>query len=144
MSAGWSRGLIIGAGAIAAAVWLRGGPLPPGLFESSENESTVIVDRSGEILYEARGDDGARSVRLSADRPPPALVNATLAAEDHRFWRHPGVDPIAVARAVVHDIRRRGAAEGGSTITQQVAKLLLARRDGATSSRGLIAKLREA
>src|SRR5438874_4019986 len=104
MSGRWPKGMAIGAGAIAAAVWLRAGPLPPGLLGSSETESTVIVDRSGEILYEARGDDGARSVRLSPDRLPQALVNATLAAEDHRFWRHPGVDPIAVARAVVHDI----------------------------------------
>jgi penicillin-binding protein 1C len=150
----WKRFAIRAASAaavIAAGVtWLRLGPLPPGLLDVSRMESTVVVDRGGEVLYEARGADGGRNIRLSPVALPRYLVDATLAAEDRRFWTHPGVDPIAVLRAALHDVRRRRLAEGGSTITQQVAKLLLARQAGIAPDslevlrRGWTAKLREA
>src|SRR5207253_367000 len=87
---------------------------------------------------------GTRSSRLSAEQLPETLVDATIAAEDHRFWRHPGIDPLALVRAAVRDLRRRRIIEGGSTITQQVAKLLLARQEGAGAPRGFTRKLREA
>src|SRR5262249_18498621 len=105
-------------------------------------ESTEVVDRNGELLYEARAGDGSRTSWLAADRLPQALVDATVAAEDRRFFSHPGIDPIAVVRAALPNVRRRRWAEGGSTISQQTAKLLLARRDGARH--GLLAKVREA
>jgi penicillin-binding protein 1C len=131
--------------------WIRLGPLPDGLLDLTGADSAVIVDRNGEILYEARGADGGRVIRLAAADLPSLLVDATLSAEDGRFMRHPGVDAIAIARAVIHDIRRRRLAEGGSTITQQVAKLLLVRLDARTGGaaarnrrRGLGGKLREA
>src|SRR5206468_4942407 len=98
----------------------------------------------GEILYEVRATDGSRAEWTAADRLPPALVDATVAAEDRRFWRHPGLDPIAIARATFRNLRRHRVAEGGSTITQQVAKLLAARQDGAMRGRGWNAKLGEA
>jgi 1A family penicillin-binding protein len=52
------------------------------------------------------------------------LQHAFVAVEDHRFFRHPGVDPIALARAVVRNVREPGTVEGGSTITQQLARTL--------------------
>ena len=129
----------------AAVVWLRIGPLPAGLLDFTGAESTVIVDRTGEVLYEARADGGSRTALLRADALPPSLVAATVAAEDHRFWSHHGVDPLATARAVARGIRRRHFSEGGSTITQQVAKLLLARRAASPPEpRGLATKVREA
>src|SRR5262249_32878652 len=91
----------------------------------------------------ARSADGSRSSWVSGDRLSGPIVDATIAAEDHRFWHHPGVDPIALARALVRDIRSGRIVEGGSTITQQGAKLLLARREG-TAPRSLSAKIREA
>lgn len=54
----------------------------------------------------------------------PHLQQAFVAVEDHRFFLHPGVDPIAVARAVVRNVRAPGTVEGGSTITQQLARTL--------------------
>lgn len=113
--------------AVAAALWLRLGPIPDGLFDD-DTPSTLIVDRAGTPLYEARAADGTRGASLSADALPDALVHATLAAEDHRFFRHPGVDPAALGRAAMHDVLALRRAEGGSTITQQVAKMLLIRR----------------
>jgi penicillin-binding protein 1C len=101
------------------------------------------VDRNGVPLYEARRDDGTRGIKLAAGDLPPTLVAATLAAEDRRFWSHPGVDPISIARAAKTNLVERSIVEGGSTITQQVAKLLLNRQDP-NRRRGWAAKLREA
>ncbi len=123
---------------LAVAVWLRVGPLPPGLLDDPGVPSTVVADRNGVVLYEARSSIGDRSIRMRAAAVPAAVTHATLAAEDHRFYSHPGIDPIAIGRALGRDLRARRVAEGGSTITQQVAKLLLARRSGA--SRGWRAK----
>lgn len=55
---------------------------------------------------------------------PEVYVNAVVAVEDKRFYRHHGVDPIAICRAVLHDIQAGRYVEGGSTITQQLAKNL--------------------
>lgn len=53
---------------------------------------------------------------------PQTYIDAVLAVEDKRFYAHPGLDPIATGRALVNDIRARAYVEGGSTITQQLAK----------------------
>ena len=53
---------------------------------------------------------------------PDTYVEAVIAAEDHRFYQHPGVDVIAIGRALVNDIKAMSYVEGGSTITQQLAK----------------------
>ncbi|HEV3138910.1 MAG TPA: penicillin-binding protein 1C, partial [Vicinamibacterales bacterium] len=132
------------AAAVAAIVWLRIGPLPDGLLDFRDAESVEVLDRNGELLYEARAGDGSKAAWLDADHLPPSLVDATIAAEDHRFLRHPGVDVIAIARASVRNLRRRRVLEGGSTITQQVAKLLIARQSGPSARRGFGSKMREA
>lgn len=129
--------------ATAGGLWIRMGPLPDGLLDEPSTPSTQVLDRYGQVLYEARGGDGTRTIKLTADSLPPALVDATIAAEDRRFWSHPGVDPIAVARAAKVNLAERGIVEGGSTISQQVAKLLLTRQDP-SRRRGWRAKLAEA
>ena len=123
--------------------WLRMGPLPAGLLDELSNPSTLVVDRAGVPLYETLSDDDTRSVRLTAGTLPPTLVAATLAAEDRRFWRHPGVDPIAILRALKTNVAEGRVVEGGSTISQQVAKLLLNRRSP-SRNRGVVAKIDEA
>jgi len=136
-------GVAVSAAAACGALWLRCGPLPEGLLDGRRAASTLVVDRRGEPLYEARGLGGIRSVPLSPEHLPAALVAATLAAEDHRFWSHPGIDPIAIARAGWRNLRARRVVEGGSTLTQQTAKLLLARRTP-EQDRGVRAKIHEA
>ena len=128
---------------VAALAWVRLGPLPEDLLAVAADVSTIVVDRHGTPLYEARSRVGTRTSKLEAAALPATLVNATLAAEDRRFFSHPGVDPLAVARAFWHNLLALGVVEGGSTITQQTAKLLL---DGRTPERrrGLGAKLAEA
>jgi penicillin-binding protein 1C len=128
---------------VALGLWLRCGPLPAGLLDDDRRPSTLVVDRHGEPLYEARSTSGLRSNALEASAIPQSLAAATIAAEDVRFRWHPGIDPIAVARALLRDARAGRIVEGGSTITQQVADLLLARLDG-HRGRGWRHKLREA
>ncbi len=127
----------------AGALWVRLQPLPPGLLDLADPASTVIIDRHGEVLYESRSVFGTRNLRLAAGALPPQLVNATLAAEDARFFRHTGVDPVAIGRAAWANLRAIRRVEGGSTISQQVVKLLLLRRNH-TQRHGWMAKLHEA
>ncbi len=127
----------------AAAIWLRVGRLPDQLLPVRES-STVVVDRNGVPLYEARSEAGTRAAPLSAAALPDALVNATIAAEDRRFFLHPGVDPIAIVRATARNARAWRSVEGASTISQQVIKLLLDRRHSPARARGIRAKVYEA
>jgi penicillin-binding protein 1C len=127
---------------VAGLVWLRCAPLPAGLLDGVDTPSTVVVDRHGRVLYEALSSDGTRIKPLVASAVPPILAAATVAAEDRRFYSHPGVDVVSLARAARHNLVEGHVVEGGSTITQQVAKLLLQRREG-IHPRGLRAKLRE-
>jgi penicillin-binding protein 1C len=128
---------------VAAALWVRLGPIPPEVLDTAGTTSTVVTDRNGVPLYEALSGDGTRSVRIDAGALPPILVAATVAAEDRRFFSHWGVDPVAIARALKRDVMAREIVEGGSTITQQTAKLLLARR-APGARRGVQTKIREA
>lgn len=139
----WTALAIVAGVSTALGLWLRLGPIDPALLDLRDTTSTIVVDRQGVPLYEALSGDGARSVRLEADRLPPILVAATLAAEDRRFWSHVGVDPVAMLRALRRNLAERQVVEGGSTITQQVAKLLLNRREP-KRTRGWKEKVREA
>ena len=56
------------------------------------------------------------------DELPQTYIDAVLSVEDKRFYSHPGIDPIAIGRALVNDIKAGAYVEGGSTITQQLAK----------------------
>ena len=92
------------------------------------------------------GADGQRWFRLDEQRHDvpiasisPHLQNAFVAVEDHRFFRHPGVDPIALARAIARNVSEPGTVEGGSTITQQLARTLFL-----SNRKSYVRKLREA
>ena len=134
--AGWSAVVLAG---VALALWVRLGPIDETLLDRARHQSLTITDRHGEVLYESLAQSGARADWLTAETLPPHVTTATLAAEDRRFRWHPGVDPIAIARAMAHNIRAMRVVEGGSTITQQVAKLLLR-----SQSRSVKDKVREA
>jgi 1A family penicillin-binding protein len=77
------------------------------------------------------GADGQPWFRLDEQRHDvslseisPLVQHAVVAVEDRRFYYHPGIDPIGLARAVLRDLRSRGRVEGGSTLTQQLARTL--------------------
>jgi len=71
----------------------------------------------------------------------PSLLNALLASEDNRFWWHPGIDPIGTARALIANINSGKVIEGGSSLTQQLARSLYPEKVGQGDT--LERKLRE-
>lgn len=73
-----------------------------------------------EVIEEVRATDGYASL----EELPETYLKAVVAIEDHRFYEHPGIDPIAIARAAWHDLTTLSLEQGGSTITQQLAKNL--------------------
>ena len=81
---------------------------------------TVFHDAAGRPWF--RLDEQRRDVDF--DRISTYFKDAVIAVEDHRFYLHPGIDPIALGRAVVYNVRSDGGRQGGSTLTQQLARTL--------------------
>jgi penicillin-binding protein 1A len=82
----------------------------------------VLYDRTGRPLSSAE-DQRHRELGRLGDYPP-VLIAALLASEDSRFWWHPGVDPIGTGRALLTNLLGGRVLEGGSTLTQQLARSL--------------------
>jgi penicillin-binding protein 1A len=120
----WS--LVIGLwcfiGAIGVIGWVAA-HLPPiqSLEVPKRPPSIQIVGLNGRVLA-TRGEMGGSAVPLR--ELPPFLPKAFLAIEDRRFYSHYGVDPFGIARAVAANVLHRGVSQGGSTLTQQLAKNL--------------------
>lgn len=94
--------------------------LPNTLFH--DPYSTVLIDANGELLSAAIASDG--QWRFPEDENVPDKFSAALMAfEDKRFLYHPGIDPLAMARAIRQNLAEGGIVSGGSTITMQVARL---------------------
>ncbi|HEX3773629.1 MAG TPA: penicillin-binding protein 1C [Polyangiaceae bacterium] len=102
-------------------------PLPSALRESGGWLSTRVLDRDGRTIREVRSRDGKLSSRVSLGELSPFVVPALLAAEDARFYRHPGVDPIAMLRALGQALWHRRIVSGASTLTQQLARAVVER-----------------
>lgn len=98
-------------------------PLPSSLG-SEPGQTVAYLDQHGGLLRLDPDRDGIRRLPADPDGVSPHLVHAVLAAEDRRFFRHPGVDPLALARAAWQDIRARRIVSGGSTLSMQLARLL--------------------
>ena len=81
----------------------------------------AILAADGSLLAN-RGETGGRTITIG--EVPPYLPKAFVAIEDRRFYDHFGIDPIGLARAVATNLRGRGGIQGGSTLTQQLAKNL--------------------
>ncbi len=120
------RGVLRVAAAIGVAVaaYLLVPPYPRAGLETRSLASTRILDRHGALLYEQRASAGGYGRWVELDAIAEPLVLATLSSEDAGFYRHPGVDPGGVARALWLNARAGRVAYGGSTITQQLAGLL--------------------
>jgi membrane peptidoglycan carboxypeptidase len=87
--------------------------------------STRIFDRNGKLLYEILPPQQGRNTVVSLNDMPQHCVHAVVATEDANFYSHPGVDVVGIARAMWINIRGGEILAGGSTITQQTARLLL-------------------
>lgn len=129
---------IWGAIALAGVVIYYGSQLPPidQLAIPKRPPNIAIMAEDGSLIVN-RGDSGGPAIRLQ--ELPAYLPKAFVAIEDRRFYHHYGIDPFGIGRAVVHNITGRGGQQGGSTLTQQLAKNLFL-----TQERTLSRKVQEA
>ncbi|MBV9265271.1 MAG: PBP1A family penicillin-binding protein [Acidobacteriaceae bacterium] len=107
----------------------------PGVIRFSDGKISAITDLSDQStrteytiepellssLYD-KNREKRRIVRY--EDLPPVLVNALVSAEDKRFFQHSGFDPVRIAKAAMVDVREHRRAEGASTLTQQLARML--------------------
>ena len=82
-------------------------------------QATLVYDRHNTLRYSLFEE---QRIDVALAQVSPTMVQAVLAAEDHRFYKHFGLDPIRMAGAAAANIRAFGIVEGGSTITQQLAR----------------------
>lgn len=83
---------------------------------------SAVRGADSEPIARLYGDDWRVTEPVKIDELPPHVPRAFVAAEDVRFYRHPGIDPFGLARATAANVRNRGVTQGGSTITQQLIK----------------------
>ncbi len=115
-------GLWLAIVAVGAFLWFAARLPPIQSLEIPKRPPAVqILGLNGSTLA-TRGDMGGAAVALKD--LPPHLPQAFLAIEDRRFYQHHGIDVWGVARAVVANVLRRNVTQGGSTLTQQLAKNL--------------------
>jgi len=103
---------------------------------------TRIYDRYGTLLYEILPPEQGRNRVIPLDDIPDVCINAVVSVEDANYWSHGGVDPEGIARAVWININGGEIIAGGSTITQQTARLLLLDTEE-RATRSIRRKLRE-
>jgi penicillin-binding protein 1C len=112
---GWGRLLLLLA--LLTWFWLS---LPNQLFNTPT--SYVIEDKDGNLLNASIAADG--QWRFPANKNVPRkFIDCITTFEDKRFFYHPGVDPVAIGRAIIKNIKNKGAVQGGSTINMQVIRL---------------------
>jgi len=111
---------VIGVGGVVA---YYASQLPPidQLTVPKRPPNIAIMASDGSLLAN-RGETGGRTVTLK--ELPPYLPKAFVAIEDRRFYDHFGIDPMGIARAVYRNLAHKGGLQGGSTLTQQLAKNL--------------------
>ena len=98
-------------------------PLPVALRKNAVyTESRRFLDRDGRVLREARAVDSTQARWVTLEEAGPNVRRAVVAAEDARFYQHPGVDPLSVVRAAGSAIVHRRVVSGASTLTMQLAR----------------------
>ena len=113
----WAGGLLVGCVALAGCVSVRPLDLVP---LDRVAQTSLVLDADGRMAAALHGPEDRTAVRLG--KVSRWMRLAVVDTEDARFWRHGGVDWLAVARAAARDLERRRVVEGGSTITQQYVK----------------------
>ena len=110
--------------------------------KASQFETTRILDRDGNLLYEIVDPNAGRRDYVTINNISPYLIAATIATEDKFFYLHPGFDITAIIRAVFQNFRSGTTVSGASTITQQLARNILLSPEE-RSTRSVIRKTKE-
>jgi membrane carboxypeptidase/penicillin-binding protein len=121
-------GLCLGLGGMTGLVmgYMEDLPVVPGPDNLTPSLATKIYDINGQLITQLAIEN---RTLISLEQMPPALPNAIIALEDRRFWSHWGVDPWGILRAAAVNLKAGRTIEGGSTITQQLAKNLFLTRE---------------
>ena len=112
-------------------------PFPKGKLKPASVVSLSLVDRNNTVLREILSEEGGRCRWVTIEEISPDLLKATLVAEDRYFYLHPGINPLAIIRALFQNLRHGRVVSGASTISQQVVRNIYRKR------RTLLAKLHE-
>ncbi len=133
--------LLVGTAGVVTVLWafaILPRSLPPvtALESFQPMQGTKLYDDNDELITELHSE---RRIFVPLAQIPQSLRDAIIATEDRRFYSHWGIDPIGIARAIVQNYRKGRIVEGGSTITQQLTKVLFL-----TPDRSLERKLKEA
>lgn len=112
-------------------------PLPDPFAQASIHPTTKIYDRHGLLLYEVLQPESGQKSFVPLKQIPQSFIDATLAAEDINFYSHPGVDVVAIGRALFFNIQQQRIVSGASTITQQLVRNLLGIRNRDIWDKGL-------
>jgi len=132
---------LIGAGVAAGQAALVAGfdsllPDARGINHFNRPGTLTILSADGHVVHKI---GPVTREKLTPDTMPPLVQQAFIAAEDRRFYKHDGIDPVGIGRAMVRNLRKGSVEEGASTITQQLARTVFLSQD-----RTLIRKLKEA
>jgi penicillin-binding protein 1A len=100
-------------------------------------QSTQFFDRNGKLIANTFKDENREYVKY--DDIPARIIEGLVAIEDTQFFEHHGINPDAISRAIIKDIKAGGFVEGASTLTQQLIKMLILTRE-----KKLLRKVKEA
>jgi len=114
----------LGAALCAGALLVIADAIFPLPLPDSSTGATVVLARDGTPLRAFADDNGIWRYPVTPEQVSPLYVEALLGYEDRWFWRHPGINPLALARAVGQMLRYRRPVSGGSTLTMQVARII--------------------
>jgi len=122
--------IAVAAAAIGYSLIARTLPNPAELrARASDFETARIYDRDGNLLYSLADPNMGNRTYVPLTRIAPALINATIATEDARFYENPGFDIFGIGRAVIQAAQEREFVSGASTITQQLVRAVLLDED---------------
>lgn len=129
----WIRRILRGGLAAVAVAAVGFGILYVSVPFSAERlryrDNLTVTDRDGRVLRFLPDGRGERHVWMDLEELPAPVRQAFVAAEDERFSRHPGFDPLAMARALAGNVAAGRIQSGASTITQQLVRLAYPRRE---------------
>ncbi len=111
--------------------------LPIPVSKAYKEYSTTLFFHNGKLMRVYPTSDGKKRIYLPISKIDPLFIKATIAYEDKRFFYHPGVDPLAIMRALYQNIKAKRIVSGASTITLQLVRLFW------PGKRTLVRKLRE-
>ncbi len=111
---------LVGLVGYLVGLWVSGPDNPREFLKS--NLSPQVLSRDGKLLWAGLNSEEQWCLPVQMERVSKDLIQATIALEDNRFWKHHGVDIFAICRAGIQNLRFRRVVSGASTITMQVVK----------------------